>query len=171
MRPKNAAHGPVIANSFVTTVATPSKWVGRAAPQRSAVSPSTCTVVSGGPLGYISATDGANTTSTPSRLALREVAGEVAGIAVEIFARAELQRVDEDRDDDEIAGVAGRAHERPVTLVQEAHRRHEPDPSALRPRAIARGAQVGDRLDVQHRSASLGSGLVGSGLAGLTCRW
>ena len=108
LRPKNAVHGPVIAKSLVTTVATPSKCVGRAAPHRSAVSPSTCTVVSGRPLGYISATDGANTTSTPSRRALREIAGEVARVAVEVFARAELQRVHEDRDDDEV-GTRSRA--------------------------------------------------------------
>ena len=38
--------------------------------------------------------------------ALREVAGEVAGVAVEIFAGAELQRVDEDGDHDEIARLA-----------------------------------------------------------------
>ena len=33
------------------------------------------------------------------------------------------------------------------------------------------GAEVGDRLDVQHFAASLGSGPVRSGLAGLTGRW
>src|SRR3954447_10391805 len=41
LRPKNARHGPAIANSLATTVVTPSKCVGRAAPQRPSVSPAT----------------------------------------------------------------------------------------------------------------------------------
>ena len=48
-----------------------------------------------------------------------------------------------------------------MALVQEPHRGYEPDAPALRPGAVAHGPQVGDRLDVQHGSASLGSGLVG----------
>ena len=40
----------------MTTVVTPSKCTGRAAPHRPSVSPATCTVVRGGPCGYISST-------------------------------------------------------------------------------------------------------------------
>ena len=51
LRPKNAAHGPTIENSFATTVVTPSKCTGRLAPHSPSVSRSTCTVVSGAPVG------------------------------------------------------------------------------------------------------------------------
>ena len=47
--------------------------------------------------------------STPSSSHSLEIVGEVARIAVEILVRAELQRVDEDRDDDEVGlGPRGR---------------------------------------------------------------
>src|SRR5262245_34713651 len=51
--------------SFATTVVTPLKWPGREAPQSGAVSSCTATSVRK-PGGYISATDGAKTTSTPA---------------------------------------------------------------------------------------------------------
>ena len=57
-----------MANSLATTVATPSKWPGRAAPSQASVRPDTATVVDGGSGhdGYISSTDGTKTTSTPA---------------------------------------------------------------------------------------------------------
>ena len=51
--------------------------------------------------------------------ALREIAAEIAGIRVEILVRTELQRVDEDRDDDEVGLGAGSAHQQPVTVVSD----------------------------------------------------
>jgi hypothetical protein len=48
-----------------------------------------------------------------------------------------------------------------VAVVQRSHRRHQADAAAERSRAIARAAEVGNRLDKLHRSASLGSGLGG----------
>ena len=66
-------------NSLATTVVTPSKCVGRAAPHIPSVSPATCTVVRGGPSGYISSTVGRNITRhrrrRPSRRRLRGRAG------------------------------------------------------------------------------------------------
>ena len=79
-------HGPTIENSLATTVVTPSKWPGRLAPHSPSVSPATCTVVRA-PLGYISSTAGANSTSTPSALGDGAVAVEVARIRVEILVR------------------------------------------------------------------------------------
>ena len=54
-------------NSFATTVATPSKWPGRAAPSQASLTPRTDTVVEGaaGHDGYISRTLGTKTTSAP----------------------------------------------------------------------------------------------------------
>ncbi len=65
LRPKYAVDGPTIENSLATTVVTPSKWVGRAAPHNPSVSPATWTVLTVGS-GYISGTLGTNSTSTPS---------------------------------------------------------------------------------------------------------
>src|ERR1700735_4072252 len=55
-------------NSFVTTVATPSKRPGRDAPSQPSLIPDTETVVGtgAGQVGYISVTFGAKTTSTPA---------------------------------------------------------------------------------------------------------
>ena len=151
LRPKNAAQGPTIANSFATTVVTPSKCVGRAAPHRSAVSSLTWTVVSGG-RGYISATLGVNTQSTPSASHCARSPARSPRVAIEIFVRSELERVHEDRHDDEVGGRAGGPHQRTVALVQEPHRGHDTDPAVARPRLLARGAQVGDSIDVEHAS-------------------
>ena len=86
LRPKNAAHGPTIANSFATTVVTPSKCVG---PGRAAQ------VV--GEVGDVHRRerrprvhlgDARREHAVDAlRLALREVAGEIAGVAVEVLVR------------------------------------------------------------------------------------
>lgn len=52
-------------NSFATTVATPAKCSGRAAPSKRRVISATVTVVSTG-RGYISSTPGWNTSVTPA---------------------------------------------------------------------------------------------------------
>ena len=70
LRPKYARHGPTIESSLATTVVTPSKWVGRAAPHIPSVSPATCTVVRVAPSGYISSTSGRNIRSTPAAAAV-----------------------------------------------------------------------------------------------------
>ena len=55
----NTAHcGRTAANSFVTTVVTPSKWPGREAPSMPSDNPLTCTVEAN-PCGYIVAAVGA----------------------------------------------------------------------------------------------------------------
>ena len=55
------------------------------------------------------------------------VPGFAPGIAGEILVRTELERVDEDRDDDEGRMSLREAHERQVPLMQGSHRRDEPD--------------------------------------------
>lgn len=69
--PNSAKCGNVAVNSFVTTVATPSKCPGRDAPSIVSVNPATWTLVAK-PSGYIVAGVGAYATSTPaSRQAAR----------------------------------------------------------------------------------------------------
>src|SRR5262249_24605180 len=73
------------------------------------------------------------------------VALEVARIALQILARAELRRIDEYRDDHAVAALFRFAHETEVSFVQRAHRRHERDAPA--------GAALGFRpaLHLAHR--------------------
>ena len=106
LRPKNAAHGPTIANSFATTVVTPSKWVGRAAPHRSAVRPVDVHRRERRPRVHLGDARREHAVDALG-LARLEVAGEVARVAVEVLVGAELQRVHEDRHDHEVGG--GRA--------------------------------------------------------------
>src|SRR5580700_3334757 len=63
--PKKAASGSTMWNSLATTVVTPRKWPGRERPSSLLLSPSTVTQVTA-PAGYISSTDGANSSATPS---------------------------------------------------------------------------------------------------------
>ena len=151
LRPKNAEHGPMIAKSFATTVVTPSKCSGRAAPQRPSVRSATWTVVSGR-RGYISATLGVNTQSTPSAAAGLEVALEIARVAIEILVRAELQRVHEDRHDHEVgsrrsppaSATGARRAGNPIVGTRPTRR---PEARAS-PQAARR---LGDPVDVEHR--------------------
>ena len=127
LRPKYARHGPTIENSFATTVVTPSKWPGRLAPHSPSVSPSTCTVVRA-PVGYISATVGMNSTSTPSALGDRGVALEIARVRAEVLGRARTawgSRTGSRRRGR--AQPRARAHQRAVPFVEEAHRGDEAD--------------------------------------------
>ena len=78
--------------------------------------------------GYMSAAVGRTPPRRP-RPAAREVVVERPGIGVEILARAELQRVDEDRNHhDRARHPLGRAHQCEMTVVQRAHRRHQHHP-------------------------------------------
>ena len=151
--PKNAWHGPTIENSFATTVATPAKCVGRLAPSSPSLIPPTVTVVAIG-VGYISTGSGWNTRSAPASLDQRKVSGQVARIGLQVLVRRELERVHEDAHDGHVAGSGRGADQRRMTIVQVAHRRHEPDPTTggthlVEPRA--QGGDLGDLLDAAHR--------------------
>src|SRR5919204_2998616 len=50
----------------------------------------------------------------------------VAWIAPEIFVCAELGRVDEQRNEDDVTFASGGAKQRNVAVVERAHRRYEP---------------------------------------------
>ena len=71
-----------------------------------------------------------------------EVGAEVARVLVEVFVGAELQRVDEDRDDHGVGELPCAVDEGEVALVQRAHGRNECDGAAGELLA-----QRGDRLD------------------------
>ena len=88
--------------SFSTTVATPSKCPGRRSPSSGFATPPTVTIVCE-PGGYMTSTGGRNSRSTSCGFEQRAVARLVARIAREVLVRSELRRVDEDRDDDEVA--------------------------------------------------------------------
>ena len=124
LRPKYARQGPTIENNLATIVVTPSKWVGRDAPHSLSVRPSTCTVVRAPP-GYISATSGTNSTSTPSVSATAASPTRSRWVGGEILGRRELRRVHEEADNDEVVGTARGAHERAMPLVEEPHRRDQ----------------------------------------------
>ena len=74
-------------------------------PPSASLTPRTETVVAGGAgqVGYISATGGTNTTSTPCLAADVEVALEGARVVRHVLGVAELQRVDEDAHGDDVA--------------------------------------------------------------------
>src|SRR6185369_1854719 len=73
------------------------------------------------------------------------VALQVARVALQVLARAELDRVDEDREHQDVAAGACLAQQRGVTLVQIAHGRHKGDALAV---ALERKGQMLHVLDV-----------------------
>ena len=75
----------------------------------------------------------------------------VARVRVEVFGRAELCRVDEQRHDDGCALLACGAHQRQMALVEPAHRGHQADGAR---RDGERTAQLGDRADRLHAATS-----------------
>ena len=78
---------------------------------------------------------------------LGDVALEVARILREVLRGPELRGVDEDRDDDERRSPARLFHEREVTAMQRAHRRHEADAAASRARLVGDPAQLRARTN------------------------
>ena len=79
---------------------------------------------------------------------------KVARVALEVFPRAELLRVDEDRDDDLPGGAARLLDEREVPRVEGAHRRDEGDALPLLAVRGDGGAEVGNGCDPLHRLPS-----------------
>ena len=71
------------------------------------------------------------------RVELGDVGLEIARVSGEIFVGPELRGVDEDGGGDEAGAALGLAHQRQVSVVQRAHRRHEPD---AQPRVASAGA-------------------------------
>ena len=94
---------------------------------------------------------GAKSRSTPARLRLALVGGQVARVGGEVGGIGELRRVQEDARDDGVGLLARRGEERAVPGVQGAHRRDEPD-RALGPKGRKRMPQLGDRSQRSHRS-------------------
>lgn len=61
----------------------------------------------------------------PFRLEQGLVTGQLPGIGIEILVRAELARIDEDRDNDVGCALPRFAHQGQVAFVQGAHRWHQ----------------------------------------------
>ena len=81
-----------------------------------------------------------------------EIGGERAGIAGEVFFRAELPGIDEESDDDEIAGFGSGANERGMTGVERAHGGHECNASALRTLLTHALSQFGNGTQKFHQA-------------------
>ena len=79
------------------------------------------------------------------RFGHRDVARQVARVALEIRRVAELRGIDEQADDHRVALAAGRVEQRHVSRVERAHRRDEADAAAARQRE--RGADRRDGVD------------------------
>ena len=86
----------------------------------------------------------------------------VAGVGGEVLAGAELGRVDEERDHDDVGVGAGAAHEGQVARVERAHGGHEPDRAAGAAVGGERLAQLGHGADGPH--AGIGRWRRASGL-------
>ncbi|MND93963.1 hypothetical protein D3C80_861660 [compost metagenome] len=78
------------------------------------------------------------------------VGGEGARVAVEVFAGAELQRVDEDAGNHEVAALGGLGHQGGMPGMQVAHGRHQADTFAFAARTGDGGAQFANGLDGDH---------------------
>ena len=87
---------------------------------------------------------GANTKSTPHLRRQRQVALLVARVRRQVTSLVELDRVDEQRHDHDVAFVPRLTHQREMAFVERAHRRHETDPRAGAPRLGKRGSQLDD---------------------------
>ena len=61
------------------------------------------------------------------------VAGQIARELFELLLRAELRRIDKDRNDNGVGHPAGLPHHAEVAFVQRAHRGNEPDRTLLLP--------------------------------------
>ncbi|MCY1178712.1 hypothetical protein D9M73_190770 [compost metagenome] len=73
-----------------------------------------------------------------------------ARVTGQVFAGAELQRVDEDTGDDKIDALCGLGHQGRVAAVQVAHGRYETDAFAFTACPRHGGAQFADGLDCIH---------------------
>ena len=139
-RRNSATSGRTWLNSLATTVATPSKCPGRAAPSSPSLTPATDMLVAK-PSGYIVSTGG-----QPQQVAARPRPASAcrrsprAGIAARSSPGAELLRVDEDRRDHASCPARlRRLDQRDVPGVQRAHRRHQRDARAVRAQSAQRG--------------------------------
>ena len=87
-----------------------------------------------------------------------QVGFEVARIAVEVLAGAELQRVDEDRHDDEVRAILPRdANQREMTFMEKAHRRNEADHPAGRAGSADGRSRFVDGMDRDQFTFGIGT--------------
>ena len=104
--PNTATSGRTAVNSLVTTVVTPSKWPGRAAP--SIVAGEFADRHRGAEAGsYIAPASGCVDRVDAQLSAHGDVGVDRAGVVVEVVRPVELQRVDEDRHDGHVGDRPG----------------------------------------------------------------
>ncbi len=142
-----------MANSFETTVATPSKWPGRDRPLPAVAHPAhRHRRRRGRGPGRVHLRDGRDEHDVGAGLgAHEEVTLERPRVARHVLGVAELQRVDEDADGDQVALGAGTGDQGDVPVVQRAHGRHQPDRAPGRTRPVQRVAAAAGGLHDVHR--------------------
>ncbi len=144
--PNSAMSGCTCPNSLATTVATPSKWPGRAAPSKCRSRPATPTVVAK-PVRIHHLDRGQPQQVAAMSGEQRRVRRLLPRIARKILVRPELQRIDEDRGDHMIRQPSRLVDQRHMPGMQCAHRRHERHAPVHR---RAGGAQIGQGADGLH---------------------
>ena len=125
--PNTATCGRIAPNSLATTVGDAAEVARAAGAFQRLGERARARRGSGSPSGYMTAAVGAYTASTPRSATDGEVVVDRSRVGVEVVAAVELQRVDEDRHDDDIGVSAGLVDQRQVAGVQRAHRRHQHD--------------------------------------------
>ena len=112
-------------SSLATTVATPSKWPGRASPSQRSLTPDTLTVVAK-PVGIdVRRRSAATAGRSPPARSIAASVCLLPRIAVEILVRPELQRIDEDRGGDPVGRACASSISADVPGVERAHGRHQ----------------------------------------------
>ena len=128
--PNTATSGRMAPNSLATTVVTPRKCPGRPRlPATSASRPGSTWVWK--PVGIHRGRGRRVHRVDAGGSARFDVVVDRSRVAVEVVAAVELQRVDEDRHDDDVASSAGLLDQRQVAGVQRTHRRHAADSTPL----------------------------------------
>ena len=110
--------------SFETTVVTPRKWPGTRAAAKF-VAQAFDRDVGDGARGIHFFHAGSKNQVHAVLLQQFAIAIKVARILGQVFVGAELERIDEDRNHDQIALRLGRAHQRQMALVQRSHGGHQ----------------------------------------------
>ena len=136
--PNSATSGRTASSSLATTVATPSKWPGRASPSQRSDTPDDADRGRKAVADRCRSTDGTHSRSQPAASSIAASSLFAARIAAEVLALAELRRIDEDRRGDPVRALLRLGDQRHVPGVERAHRRHQRDrarPARARARA------------------------------------
>ena len=142
----------MMVNSLVTTVVTPRKWVGRQAPSRVARQGAF-----DGDMGGVSVRVDRRRIRVENQVDIaftghHLIAFEIAWVTSEVLALAELGRVDENRQDQQITPYAPFPQQREMALVQIAHGWYERNRLPRYPSLQATALHLYDICDCFHKT-------------------